>query len=185
MKAAGRSEGKMDGSAQKMALNNMRLAYFAAERFRSSGLDMEELQASAFLGLVKAAASYDESKGTKFTTYAMTVMNNELRMMLRRERRHPQCLSLDKEMLLSGEDRSYALRDVIPSKETGYAEVEHSDLCDSLLALPRLKDGERQAIRLVVLQGMSQKAAGRLLGVSQESVSRRIKRGIDKIRAEF
>ncbi len=55
---------------QKLVLSNLRLVIRFANRYKDRGIDFEDLVQEGNLGLLRAAQSYDPSKGTRFSTYA-------------------------------------------------------------------------------------------------------------------
>ena len=57
-------------------------------------LDLEERISAALLGLTKAAAGFDPQAGARFATYAVRVIQNEIRISLRKERKHLNVVSL-------------------------------------------------------------------------------------------
>lgn len=48
--------------------------------------DLSDIFQVGSIGLMKAINNYDESKGTKFSTFAARCINNELLMMIRKEK---------------------------------------------------------------------------------------------------
>ena len=171
---------------QKLVLDNMRLAYSVAQRYRGCGLEMKDIQSIAMLGLVKAAELFDESRGLKFATLAVPVMQNDIRHEIRKNGKHYKCTSLEKPIVFSeGSERSCTLADIIPYEEAGFQAAEHLDLIASLLEIPSLKENERKSIILVVCKGMSQEEAGFQIGLSQSVVSRYVRSGIKKIREVY
>lgn len=69
---------------QDVVLENMRLAYKIAWDFHGCGIEQEELEGLASLGLVKAASAFDKSKGFTFATFAVPVIRNEILMEIRK-----------------------------------------------------------------------------------------------------
>ena len=59
------------------------LAVYCARRFRERGVPMEELVAEAEAALLWAASRFDESRGTRFSTYAIPVVLGALRELCR------------------------------------------------------------------------------------------------------
>lgn len=59
------------------------LVHLCANRFRSRGVEYEELYSAGCLGLVKAANAFDESRGVCFSTYAVPVIMGEIRRIFR------------------------------------------------------------------------------------------------------
>lgn len=56
---------------QSLVLENLRLAYKISWKYRDSGMDMDDIQAVAILGLTKAARAFDVEKGYTFATLAV------------------------------------------------------------------------------------------------------------------
>lgn len=77
--------------------------------FISRAADFDDLFQNGCMGLIKAAKTYDEAKGT-FSTYAVHCIQNEVRYALRSARKHIGVLSLDFER--DNED-STALKDTL------------------------------------------------------------------------
>ena len=71
----------MTNEKQELVDKNLKLAYKIAWEYNiklRGHIELEELQSLAFLGLVKAANTFDISKNFEFSTYAYTVMRNEI-----------------------------------------------------------------------------------------------------------
>lgn len=62
---------------------NMGLVHACANRFRGKGVDYEDLFQAGCVGLVKAAAGFDESLGYRFSTYAVPAILGEIRRIFR------------------------------------------------------------------------------------------------------
>jgi len=60
------------------------LAVYCARRFQGRGVPMEELIGEAEAALLWAASRFDESRGTRFSTYAIPVVLGALRETCRR-----------------------------------------------------------------------------------------------------
>lgn len=67
----------------RLAMLHLGLAHHVARRFRSQGLEHEDVLQVACLGLVKAVDGYKPELGTAFSTYAVPVIVGELRSYLR------------------------------------------------------------------------------------------------------
>ncbi|OMD29166.1 hypothetical protein BJP48_18930 [Paenibacillus odorifer] len=76
--------------------SNMGLVGSLAHRMsRTTGVEYLELFQEGSIGLIKAARSFDEAKGFKFSTYASRCITNELLVYLRKGRRSIKCKSLE------------------------------------------------------------------------------------------
>lgn len=62
---------------------NLPLVHSLANRFRGRGIDYEELFSAGSVGLVKAYDNFDESRGLRFSTYAVPVILGEIRRLFR------------------------------------------------------------------------------------------------------
>ncbi len=66
-----------------LVTENLGLVHLCANRFRSRGLEYEELYSAGCIGLVKAANAFDEERGVKFSTYAVPVILGEIKRLFR------------------------------------------------------------------------------------------------------
>ena len=62
---------------------NLSVAHSIATRFRGRGVEPDDLQQVAYLGLVKAARSYDPSTDTPFLAYAVPTIRGEVKRYFR------------------------------------------------------------------------------------------------------
>ncbi len=62
---------------------NLPLVHSLANRFRGRGIEYEELYSAGCVGLIKAYDNFDESRGLKFSTYAVPVILGEIRRLFR------------------------------------------------------------------------------------------------------
>jgi len=63
--------------------NNVGLVHACARRFLSRGVEYDDLFQAGCVGLIKAADGFDESRGLKFSTYAVPVILGEIRRLFR------------------------------------------------------------------------------------------------------
>lgn len=62
---------------------NMGLVHACARRFIGRGIEYDDLVQAGSMGLVKAVDGFDESRGLKFSTYAVPVILGEIRRLFR------------------------------------------------------------------------------------------------------
>lgn len=67
----------------KLVTENLGLVHLCANRFRGRGVEYEELYSAGCIGLVKAAAAFDEERGVRFSTYAVPVILGEIKRIFR------------------------------------------------------------------------------------------------------
>ena len=63
--------------------NNIGLVHTCAKRFNGRGIEYDDLFQAGSMGLVKAVDGFDESRGLKFSTYAVPVILGEIRRLFR------------------------------------------------------------------------------------------------------
>lgn len=73
-----------DASAQsRIVEENMGLVHSSARHFLGRGVEYDDLFQAGCMGLVKAVAAFDLSRGTAFSTYAVPVILGEMRRLFR------------------------------------------------------------------------------------------------------
>lgn len=63
--------------------DNLGLVHTCARRFDRRGIEYDDLFQAGCMGLVKAVDGFDESRGLKFSTYAVPVILGEIRRLFR------------------------------------------------------------------------------------------------------
>lgn len=69
--------------SEQAVRDNMGLVHACARHFRGRGIEYDDLFQAGCLGLVKAAANFDEMRGVRFSTYAVPVILGEIRRLFR------------------------------------------------------------------------------------------------------
>ena len=79
------SEGRDDfiGDKNSLAQKHMGLVHSCCKHFAGKGVEYEELFSAGCLGLAKAVERFDESRGLKFSTYAVPVILGEIKHIFR------------------------------------------------------------------------------------------------------
>ena len=62
---------------------NLGLVHACAKRFRSRGMEYDDLFQAGCMGLVKAADHFEPERGYQFSTYAVPVILGEMRRLFR------------------------------------------------------------------------------------------------------
>ena len=68
---------------EKLVMDNMGLVRTVAVKFRDRGTEFEDLMQIGTLGMIKAIHSFDTTRGTAFSTYAVPLIVGEIRRHLR------------------------------------------------------------------------------------------------------
>lgn len=115
------------------------LAVAVARRFRWAPVPFEDLLQAARLGLVKASARFDPSKGVSFATYALPVVLGEVRRLVEQARavsgvRSARALVRDAERLRKRLEAEYG-RDVTLGEVARAMGIEAAELAAAIGAM--------------------------------------------------
>ena len=78
-----RAQGGDEAAMERLVLDNMGLVRTVAVKFRDRGTEFEDLMQIGTMGMIKAIHSFDTSRGTAFSTYAVPLIVGEIRRHLR------------------------------------------------------------------------------------------------------
>ncbi|MBR4093441.1 MAG: sigma-70 family RNA polymerase sigma factor [Oscillospiraceae bacterium] len=73
----------MDTANAAFIEQNLGLVHLCANRFRGKGIEYEDMYSAGCIGLLKAAKAFDESRGVRFSTYAVPVILGEIKRLFR------------------------------------------------------------------------------------------------------
>ncbi|MBE6693832.1 MAG: sigma-70 family RNA polymerase sigma factor [Ruminococcaceae bacterium] len=77
------AQGGDEASMERLVIENTGLVRSIALKFRDRGTEFEDLMQIGMIGMVKAIRSFDVSRGTAFSTYAVPLIIGEIRRHLR------------------------------------------------------------------------------------------------------
>ena len=92
---------------------NMRLVAHISKKYSAPTRNNEDLISMGTIGLIKACNSFDYEKSNRFATYAARCIENEILMMLRREKKCSREVSIY-EPIGTQRDKSYGRYHVQP-----------------------------------------------------------------------
>ena len=152
----------------RLVEENVPLAGYVAKRWvKQAGIEWEDALSAAEYGLVKAAMSFEEGRGFCFSTYAVRVMENEIRMELRKRNRRKKVVYLGDPV--SGAE-GLTLGDTIADTRDhfGMSETVHD-----LIRNRDLTEKEREAVLLRFQHPeKTQEECGQMIGIGQSAFSK-------------
>lgn len=162
----------MKGGGNELFKQNKKLVYYVYHKLiKELPQDFisqhgDDLKQEGLIGLWKASERFDESRGNKFTSYAVSLIRGYMLIYIetvyrsKRKGEKLQFVSLDAEYF-----KDVTFHAAIPTKG------EEDELW--ILTDNRLTEEERKLVRLIY-EGYTQKEIAGLLGIKQPTVSRRI-----------
>ena len=101
-------------SWEKVLIHNIRLVlYEVSNTFKNVEYDKNDLVSIGIFGLIKAINGYDVNKKTKFYTYAVKCVDNEISMFLRKINKDKILESLNKVIAYDNKDNELKLEDIL------------------------------------------------------------------------
>lgn len=173
----------MTAKEEKLVIDNLNIAHQLAWQYNASlkGLiELEDLQSICFLGLCKAATTYNPDLGNTFTTYSYKVIQNEVNLELRKLSKYKPTVSIYTPI---GEDLE--LKDTISSDLDIFENIQNDQNLQLLHdEIKKLNPRYRKIIELK-LQGLTQVQIAKKLNVSQPSIARSYYKIINILRKKF
>lgn len=172
--------------------HNLRLVAHIVKKYTTAGKDSEDLISIGTIGLIKAISTYDETKGTKFATYAARCIENEILMHIRTTKKLKNEVSLNDPIGTDKEGNEITLNDVIGSEmECVIDQVELKLQIKKLYNKMKCVLQNREKIVLEMRYGLqngiskTQREIAQILGISRSYVSRIEKKAIKKLCREL
>lgn len=101
---------------EKLINHNMRLVAHVCKKYNGAA-EADELLSVGSLGLIKAIDSYKSDRGSQLSTYASRCIENEILMLLRANKKHKICVSIEEPIGVDKDGQEMSLYDIIPQKE--------------------------------------------------------------------
>lgn len=176
----------------ELIMHNIRLVAHVAKRYASSGEDTQDLLSIGTIGLIKAVSTFRVDFGSRFATYAIRCIDNELLMHFRSKKKTRAEVSLFEPIGTDKEGNQIHLMDVLEQEEYDVCEELEKDrmIVQMMEHLQELLT-EREFLIIRKRYGLyghseqTQREIAKELGISRSYVSRIEKRALDKLKNFF
>ena len=171
----------------QMVIDNLDIAHKLTNEYAKKGkaIEYEDLRQICYLGLVKAAKSYEEGHYTAFSTYAYKVIRNEINMNLRKWQKKEKDISIYTKTSERDGEETYLI-DTFQSDTDIENEVIENDYKNSLRnAINTSLKGLEKEVLTLKINGKKEVEIAEILGISQPHVSRTYKKAITNLRYTF
>ena len=182
-----------DDDARRMLIeHNLRLVAHVAGKYRSTGLETDDLISIGTIGLIKAVGSFSPESGTALATYAARCIENEILMVLRAGKKRRREVSMQEPVGADKEGNELSLLDILGTDGGEVEEeVERRSSAVRVRRLVRTALLPRERLVLELRYGLNgdapaaQREVAQTLGISRSYVSRIEKRAIEKLAQAF
>lgn len=163
--------------------DNIKLAHYVARKYMNSlPVEYEDLFQQCCVGLVRAAKAYKEDSGSKFTTYAVACMENEMRMIYKKKFKEygKIACSLESEVKLPS-GNVVELSELLIDENSNFEEaLINNDTLERLMNI--LSSREREIVIQNYILDYDQMKISRLMGCTSSNVSRILKNALSKMK---
>ena len=174
---------------ERLVLHNMRLVTHVIKRYGTAGEDMEDLISIGTVGLLKAVDSFKRGYGSRFATYGIRCIENEILMYFRSKKKNKYDISLYEPIGTDKEGNQIHLVDVVENPQKDMTEsVEDKTLFHLISQKMEEVLEPRELLVLRMRYGLdgndsvSQREIAGVLGISRSYVSRIEKHALEKLR---
>ena len=182
-----------DQEARKVLIErNLRLVAHVAKKYQGSDEDSDDLISIGTIGLIKAVATFDNSKNNRRATYAARCIDNELLMMLRMRKKTSREVSLYEPIGMDKEGNEINLLDIIEGENVDVPEIMdlEADTRRLYQILHKvLSEREQEVLRLRYglfgEEEKTQREIAQRLNISRSYVSRIEKTALKKLKEFF
>lgn len=180
-----------EGARNVLIERNLRLVAHIAKKFSVNPSEADDIISVGTIGLIKAIDSFNPECGTRFATYAVRCLQNEILMYFRARKKYlsdtsiNDILDIDKD----GNPMTYmdilCVEDDIAEKIDAKIRTEKLAKCIEETLTPREKQIVFMRYALGFSKPMTQREIAEKLGISRSYVSRIENLAIEKLRAKL
>ncbi|MGN1105357.1 MAG: RNA polymerase sporulation sigma factor SigK [Huintestinicola sp.] len=177
-----------DSARGELIEHNLRLVAHVVKKYYSPSVDSEELISIGTIGLIKAVSSFNNSKSTRFATYAAKCIDNEVLMYFRSAKKSARDVYLDEPVDTDKDGNSMSLMDIIAEDDNLVDRIDVMIKSRQLYGFidKCLDEREKEVIQhrygLYGLKPLTQREVADKLNISRSYVSRIEKKALEKLR---
>ena len=182
-----------DKKAREILINhNMRLVAHVCKKYNGSA-EADDLLSVGSLGLIKGIDSYNKDKGSQLSTYVSRCIENEILMLLRANKKHKVCVSIEEPIGVDKDGQEMSLYDIIPQNQEQDPDfvIERKVLFEEIAKIMKKQLNKREYQIVCLRYGLidhierTQQEVADLLDISRSYISRIETKAIEIIQQEF
>ena len=173
---------------QVLIERNLRLVAHIAKKYSVSPAEADDIISVGTMGLIKAVDSFRPECGTRFATYAVRCLQNEILMYFRAQKKHLSDTSLNDILDTDKDGNPLTYMDILCTEDDIADRIDVKIKAERLMNLidNTLNKREKQIIVMRYALGfskpMTQREIAKKLGISRSYVSRIENGAIQKLR---
>lgn len=169
-----------DNKARETLINhNMRLVAHVCKKYNGS-FEADDLLSVGSLGLIKGIDSYHQDKGSQLSTYVSRCIENEILMLLRANKKHKVCMSIEEQIGVDKDGQEMNLYDIIPQDQEKDPDfiVERKVIIEEILQIMKKHLSKREYEIICLRYGLTdhiertQQEVADILNISRSYISR-------------
>ena len=177
---------------EKLINHNMRLVAHVCKKYNGSA-EADDLLSVGSLGLIKGIDSFKKDKGSQLSTYVSRCIENEILMLLRANKKHKICVSIEEPIGVDKDGQEMSLYDIIPqnSEQDPDYIVERKVMLEEIVTIMKRNLNKREYQIICLRYGLldrierTQQEVAEIMQISRSYISRIETKAIDIIRQEF
>ena len=174
---------------EKLINHNMRLVAHVCKKYNGAA-EADDLLSVGSLGLIKGIDSYKLDKGSQLSTYISRCIENEILMLLRANKKHKTCVSIEEPIGVDKDGQEMSLYDIIPQNQEKDPDfiVERKILIEEIVNIMKKNLTKREYEIICLRYGLidnierTQQEVADILQISRSYISRIETKAIDIIK---
>ncbi len=174
-----------------LVAHNLRLVAHIVKKYYAASNDQDDLISIGTIGLIKAANTFDYSKGIRFSSYAARCIENEILMFFRSSKKSAQDISMNEPIDTDKDGNVLTLMDVMATEDCICDELDIRIKSEQLRKYIRECLSVREMEILTMRYGLdgrsplTQREVASKMDISRSYVSRIEKKALLKLRKKF
>lgn len=177
---------------EKLINHNMRLVAHVCKKYNGAA-EADDLLSVGSLGLIKGIDSYNKDKGSQLSTYVSRCIENEILMLLRANKKHKVCVSIEEPIGVDKDGQEMSLYDIIPQNQEQDPDfiIERKVLFEEIAKIMKKQLNKREYQIVCLRYGLidhierTQQEVADILEISRSYISRIETKAIQIIKENF
>ncbi len=177
---------------EKLINHNMRLVAHVCKKYNGAA-EADDLLSVGSLGLIKGIDSFKKDKGSQLSTYVSRCIENEILMLLRANKKHKVCISIEEPIGVDKDGQEMSLYDIIPQNQEQDPDyiIERKAMIEEVSKIMKKQLNNREYQIVCLRYGLldrierTQQEVADILQISRSYISRIESKALEIIRQEF